>query len=30
MSEVLLTGLDILNSHQNHSNNKVVSENAKT
>ena len=30
MSEVLLTGLDILNSHQNHSKNKLVSESAKT
>ena len=30
MSEVLLTGLDILNSRQNHSKNKLVSENAET
>ena len=30
MSEVLLTGLDVLNSCQNHSKNKLVSENAET
>ena len=30
MSEVLLTGLDILNSRQNHSKNKLVNESAKT
>ena len=30
MSEVLLTGLDILNSHQNHSKHKLFSESAKT